>query len=90
MIYALILIVYCGFHFNFISKKKDLYVYSRLIVFSYPSVIQIILFIMRELLIASRHRFERIVKLKQQQQQQPPSQPIGRTDKTYQICYLLF
>ncbi|UJR31011.1 hypothetical protein I4U23_018522 [Adineta vaga] len=36
-------------------------------VYNYPSIVQIILFIMRELLIASRHHFERIIKAKQQQ-----------------------
>ncbi|CAF3462153.1 unnamed protein product [Rotaria socialis] len=37
-------------------------------IYNYPSVIQIILFIMREILIASRHYFERINKGKQLQQ----------------------
>ncbi|CAF0763251.1 unnamed protein product [Adineta steineri] len=37
-------------------------------LYNYPSIIQIVLFIMREVLIASRHRFERIIKAK------PPSQ----------------
>lgn len=44
--------------------------------FSCPSIVQIILFIMREILIASRHYFERINKTKQQQMQ--PSQSTGR------------
>ncbi|CAF1650199.1 unnamed protein product, partial [Adineta ricciae] len=38
-------------------------------LYNYPSIIQIILFIMRELLIASRHCFEQAIKAKQ-----PPSQ----------------
>jgi len=40
--------------------------------FSYPSIIQIVLFIMRELLIASRHRYESINKSQQL------SQPTGK------------
>ncbi|CAF0784454.1 unnamed protein product [Rotaria sordida] len=43
-------------------------------LYNYPSIIQIILFIMREILIASRHYFERIIKAKQQQQ------PLQQTD----------
>ncbi|CAF2841089.1 unnamed protein product [Rotaria sp. Silwood2] len=39
-------------------------------LYNYPSIIQIILFIMREILIASRHYFERIIKAKQQPLQQ--------------------
>ena len=84
MIYVLILIVYFDFHFNFISKNKFDYLLIKFCsIFSYPSIIQIILFIMRELLIASRHRFDRTIKAKQQQ---PPSQPTGRIYRNSNTC----
>ena len=69
MIYLPILIVYFDFPSKFTSKdfsSKRLFISKS---FSYPSIIQIVLFIMRELLIASRHRFERINKSKQISQQ---------------------
>lgn len=56
-------------------KTKGLFILF-MFSFSCPSIVQIILFIMREILIASRHYFERINKTKQQQMQ--PSQSTGR------------